>query len=202
MKNNFLKNNTGFTLVETLVAIAIFSISILGILSVLASSITDVTYAKEKTIAGYLAQEGIEYMRNIRDNDVLYPANGSSWTAFSTTSSLASCIYDTSHGIDNRCGFNSFTTPTNLITFFKCSVDPTEPAPSPGCILYLNSGTGIYNDYNDNTTVDSNSGFTRKVWMTVLPGGNEVQIFSEVDWNQGTGTANVIFSENLFNWES
>jgi Tfp pilus assembly protein PilV len=173
----------GFTLVETLVAISIFSVSILGILSVLASSITNTTYAKDKIIGGYLAQEGIEYMRNIRDNDVLYSANGSSWIAFTTTSSLASCTSG------NKCGFSA-TNPTQTTSFFKCTND------SIGCKLYLYNGV-----YNDSSANGTNSGFTRKVWMTVIPGGNEVQIFSEVDWNQGSGSTNVIFSENLFNWE-
>ena len=195
MKKLFKQKNKAFTLVETLVAISIFTISILGIMSVLASSITSVTYAKDKSIAGYLAQEGIEYMRNIRDNDVLYPANNSSWSDFTNTataSSLASC------NSSNKCGFNSSTTPTNSITFFKCSADPTELPPATGCVLYLNNSNGIY---NDNAISGSSSGFTREVWMTYI-NANEVQIFSEVDWNQGTIPESVIFSENLFNWES
>ncbi|MFA6585793.1 MAG: type II secretion system protein [Candidatus Paceibacterota bacterium] len=73
----FLTNkNKGFTLVETLVAISIFSISIVAVMSVLGSGISDTNYAKNKLIASYLAQEGIEYARNFRDNDTL---NGSTW---------------------------------------------------------------------------------------------------------------------------
>ena len=65
MRKLLKQKNTGFTLVETLVAISIFTISILGMLSVLASSIANTTYAKQKMVATYLAQEGIEYIRNI-----------------------------------------------------------------------------------------------------------------------------------------
>lgn len=65
------KFTTGFTLVETLVAILIFSISILGVAAVLASGISNINSAKQKIIAGYLAQEGIEYLRNMRDNAML-----------------------------------------------------------------------------------------------------------------------------------
>ena len=71
----------GFTLVETLVAISIFTVSILGIMSVLASGISQTSYAKQKMIASYLAQEGIECIRNIRDTYVLYQ-DSNDWTNF------------------------------------------------------------------------------------------------------------------------
>lgn len=74
------KLNKAFTLVETLVAIAIFSVSILGLMSVLASSISSTNYAKQKAIATYLAQEGIECVRNMRDNYIL----NNNWTGFVT----------------------------------------------------------------------------------------------------------------------
>lgn len=74
----------GFTLVETLVAISIFSLSILGLLTVLSQGIADTGYAKKKMMAAYLAQEGIEYMRNKRDTYVLYDLAGTQngWNTF------------------------------------------------------------------------------------------------------------------------
>lgn len=81
-KNN--KLNQGFTLVETLVAISIFTMSILGLISILASGVSNINYAKQKIVAGYLAQEGIEYVRNMRDTDVLYNPSGAQagWNIF------------------------------------------------------------------------------------------------------------------------
>ena len=81
------KLNTGFTLVETLVAVSIFSISILGMMSVLGSSIANTNYAKRKIIATYLAQEGIEYIRNMRDTAVLYNGGGN-WNSFRNTPNI------------------------------------------------------------------------------------------------------------------
>ena len=73
----------GFTLVETLVAISIFSMSIVAIMSVLGNGVSDTNYAKQKMIASYLAQEGIEYIRNMRDTYVLYTdTTGNDWDAF------------------------------------------------------------------------------------------------------------------------
>lgn len=187
MKKNITKKNTGFTLVETLVSIAIFSISILGILSVLASGVTNTTYAKDKMIAGYLAQEGIEYLRNLRDNDALFPTTGNTWSTFVTT--MTPCTSG------NVCGFNSATIP---ISVFSCGSDPS----GIGCNLYYSSSTGTYNDATGSGAVSS--GFTRKVWMTQpagVNGSNEETIHSEVDWLQGSSPNKIILSENLFNWE-
>ncbi len=75
MINLFKKKNSnfkkGFTLVETLIAISIFTLSITAMMSVLSSGISNTNIAKKKIIATYLAQEGIEYVRNMRDSAVI-----------------------------------------------------------------------------------------------------------------------------------
>ena len=86
MKEFLKQKNNGFTLVETLVAISIFTMSILGLMSILTQSISDTGYAKKKMVASYLAQEGIEYLRNQRDTSVLYNATSPAvgWGLFKT----------------------------------------------------------------------------------------------------------------------
>ena len=109
----FRRINSGFTLVETMVAISIFSMSLLGILSVLASGITNTTYAKEKMVADYLAQEGIEYIRNLRDTFVLYGGSSSQdgWNSFNTK--VAGASGNTVCASGNGCYFDgsNFTNP-------------------------------------------------------------------------------------------
>ncbi len=89
---NFLQHryqkSSGFTLVETLIGLSIFTTSILALMAVLGSGIADTSYAKQKIVAGYLAQEGIEYARNLRDTTVLYDTSGAQhgWNAFKTMS--------------------------------------------------------------------------------------------------------------------
>jgi Tfp pilus assembly protein PilV len=79
-----LQRSGGFTLVEALVSISIFSTSILGLMSILASGISDTSYVKQKIKAEYLAQEGVEYARNKRDTTVLYNSSGrqAGWNTF------------------------------------------------------------------------------------------------------------------------
>lgn len=61
---------TGFTLVESMVAITILSTSLAVILGILANSFTFSRFAGDQVTATLLATEGIEYVTNARDNNV------------------------------------------------------------------------------------------------------------------------------------
>lgn len=54
------RDKKGFTLIETFVAISILLIAVMGPLQMFSKAIADGLYAKNQTIAYYLAQEGIE----------------------------------------------------------------------------------------------------------------------------------------------
>jgi len=90
----------GFTLVETLVAISIFSVSIIALMAVLASGVSDINYAKRKITATYLAQEGIEYVRNMRDNAFLSADPNTGWINFVATSTTVGIIYPSDDNIN------------------------------------------------------------------------------------------------------
>lgn len=68
--------NSGFTLVEVMVAVAVLSIGLIGAANLITYNISNSAKAINKTIATNLAQEGIELVRNIRDTNWL---SGSSW---------------------------------------------------------------------------------------------------------------------------
>ena len=141
MKYKKLQKNKAFTLVETLVAISIFTVSLLGIMSVLASSISSTNYAKQKMTATYLAQEGIEYVRNMRDTDVLASVNNhpAGWTVFKLALPLPSntpsdIFYPTTSG------FSSFTRTitADTTTFGSDEVKITST-------VTWNQGSGVQN---------------------------------------------------------
>lgn len=179
---------------ETLVAISIFTISILGIMSVLTQGVSDTNYAKSKLIATYLAQEGIEYFRNMRDTFILFDASNNGWTSFRTAinqcgtpgSSPKTCYFD-----DQNLIFNDSNMPITQIPIQSCGSNPCPP-------LFYDVNTGKYN-YN---LTGTNSGFIRTIQATYPPGNpnNEVKITSTVSWVQGSGSPSISFSEELFNW--
>ena len=61
----------GFTLVETLVAISILLVAVVGPISLIGDAVHKIYYAKDQIIAINLAQEGIEAVRQKRDSDML-----------------------------------------------------------------------------------------------------------------------------------
>ncbi|MDD5165699.1 MAG: prepilin-type N-terminal cleavage/methylation domain-containing protein [Candidatus Pacebacteria bacterium] len=67
---------SGFTLVETLVAIAILMVAIAGPLTVANKALTAALGSRNAMIATYLAQEGMESIKSIKDNNAaILPAN-------------------------------------------------------------------------------------------------------------------------------
>ncbi len=61
------KQKSGFTIVETLVALSIFSVAVIALMTVTITGSNGTSYVKNKLTASYLAQEGIELVRNLRD---------------------------------------------------------------------------------------------------------------------------------------
>lgn len=58
----------GFTILETLVAISILILAITAPLAIIAQALRSSYYARDQVTAYYLAQEAIEFLRNTRDN--------------------------------------------------------------------------------------------------------------------------------------
>lgn len=86
---------TGFTLVESMVAISILSLAITGPMLIAQKGIGSAIYARDQITAFYLAQEAVEYIRNVRDTNRIA---GSSWlnglTACVETGSGEKCTID------------------------------------------------------------------------------------------------------------
>jgi prepilin-type N-terminal cleavage/methylation domain-containing protein len=182
----FKKNNkqNGFTLVETLIALFIFSLSVIVVMAVLSTGISSTIYARDKTTATYLAEEGIEYFRNMRDTKMLYSADKQvGWADFVYKLDAAGC--DDAAG----CYFLNGGGTTNL------TVTPCSGA-CPNLWYYY--GTYDYNNSGVKTV------FIRKMTYEPLWDnqvlGDEIKITSEVLWKQQGKTNSMKFSENISDW--
>jgi hypothetical protein len=92
-----LETLKGFSIAEVLLALFIMTVGMLAISGLLVSSMKHSTGARDEIIATELAQEGIELVRNVRDNDVA--SGGTGFTAFD--SSKKHCRIDYEDDVDS-----------------------------------------------------------------------------------------------------
>lgn len=182
----------GFTIVETLIALTLFSIAAAGVITASVQGGMNINVAKNSMTASYLAQEGIELMRAHRDTMVLGasdPATG--WADFVTE--VTSTINCTS----NTCDIDP-TNPNTVIVITSLS--------SPN--LYYNKNltptmdAGYYS--HDSSVTNTETPFVRTI-SAMLPAGapstpTEIEITSTVSWKEGSQQKSITMKENLFNW--
>lgn len=166
----------GFTIAEVLISITVLSFGIILIYSAF-TSIVNTTYTiSARSGAIYLAQEGIEIIRNIRDNNFLKRADNPnfSWSAGLMNGPCATgCMadYKTNH-YSQLLG--------NTDTF-----------------LSLNSD-GFYSyDYGGLPTI-----FKRKILINPLEGTSDaLKVQSMVTWDYNNQSYSFEASEYLYNWK-
>jgi len=69
--------NKGFTLIELLITITVVLTGVFGAYIAIGQGITIVDYARSRLTAAFLAQEGVEIVKNIRDTNLLEHRAGS-----------------------------------------------------------------------------------------------------------------------------
>ncbi|MFA6397727.1 MAG: hypothetical protein WDK96_02680 [Candidatus Paceibacterota bacterium] len=174
------KFGAGFTIIEALVSLTIFSFSIMGLLTITASGVTNTNYAKNRMQASYLAQEGIELVRTVRDTAIV---NGQPWSDE---------LYPTPCTVlDSSC---------------KIAIDYNYDGVTGGKVVSCDLGNGCGPLNYDSQYIYGFTGtpslYTRTITLEKVDGDNlEIKVTSEVTWLQGFfGTRTVSLTENLFDW--
>ena len=97
----YRKNNTkkGFSLIESLIAIAVLLLAIIGPFTIATKGLIAANFARDQVTAFYLAQEAAELIRSKRDNNAL---SGDTWTDGLTKCFNKECTIDATKNIDSN----------------------------------------------------------------------------------------------------
>lgn len=188
-----------------MVAITILALSIAGPLYAASRAIIAAQVARDQLVASYLAQEGIEYVRAMRDNEYLaaYDAGGANvsdmaWSNFvsgtnpQNPGSIAECIAETCT-LDpaNPMGLQMGSINGNSGSIRPCGGSTGSACPP----LYL-SNNNIYTQQNLGTKTP----FTRTIQAVTISASDE-RIISTVSWNFHNISYTVTVTDHLLPWQ-
>ncbi len=210
LKTTFTKRNTksGFTLVETLIAISILLISISGPLVIISQALKSSYYARDEITAFYLAQEVVEFLRNQRDNNGLKALT----TAYYSDTWLNGVGVITDSPASSLINTNTTAYTTNakkaelVIQGGVYKLKQCLPLGSKCPFLkYGPNGDYAYGDI----AAPSNSNFTREIILFEPPNtafgevskNRELIVYVRVFWNTGSNKNSVTIREHITNWE-
>lgn len=172
-------------MLESIVAIAILSLSVSGVFSAVQQSLSQAITAKNEVKAFHLAQEAMETIRNKRDaNQLSIIKTGSgNWLAGITQNS------------DDPCFFGK-----------TCRVDATGPGTPP---VYLYSCSGGWDSCDNlkqnqttflyNYTSGTDTNFKREVQIELI-NANEISVTIRISWSQGLINREFRAKGLLLNW--
>lgn len=177
---NTRKSLTGFTLLEALFAIFVIAVGLTGGISAILQLLNLSLFSSSKLTAAYLAQEGIEIVRNIRDTNWLEAGTNPSnpWDEGLNIGSncLGGCIVDYNHSYDSG----------DLL-------DPDLPAFTGQFLRADSSGF-----YSYNGPIETQTKFQRKI--TITPAADFLNVKVDIFWSEKGKPYNFSAQENLYNW--
>jgi len=167
-----VKNTEGYSLVETLVAIAILLLALVGPMTIAAKGIQSSIYVREQTIAISLAQEGIEAFVAARNDATL--------EAFSNDDLTTSWDWTTDGRIDSCRDADG-------CNIQYVDADPIDSAVActgangAGCELYFDDSSSVRARYTFDTDGERTP-YSRAIRVSDSPAGNGLRIESTVYW--------------------
>jgi type II secretory pathway pseudopilin PulG len=170
MSNKIVKDNSGISILEVVVAMMIITMGMVGVLSLVIQNVEAQYINKNVLIASGLAQEGLELVRNIRDLNWLTPGNV--WN-------------------QNIVGDGTYTMDYGGLVSIKMAVNFIDEA---GARLYVDSN-GFYMHVSSGNTPTN---FYRLI--TVVNNTDYLDVKCTIRWKDGTQNHNYTAETYLYNW--
>ncbi|OHA08153.1 MAG: hypothetical protein A3B37_03805 [Candidatus Sungbacteria bacterium RIFCSPLOWO2_01_FULL_59_16] len=185
------QERTGFTLVETVVALAVITGALVGPFLLSSRSIFNARYAKSRLIAANLAQEGIEIIRSYRDNNVLAEVPWDTGLAEGDYRIDVICV-------GNPCSSDATRAPN----FQSCSVvncnDPIRFDAATG--LYSYDSAGLPTGFQRTVTIDRQLLNMAERFDPGVAAAQQMFVKSAVTWTDGRVSRTMQVEEILYDW--
>jgi prepilin-type N-terminal cleavage/methylation domain-containing protein len=191
-KNKKYQVNTkesGFTLLETLIAIFIMTVAFTALLTLMTTSMFSARYANNEITATYLAQEAMDYIRNDRDTTAFLNSN---WSVGGITSFIG-------HYGDPSLGTECFDSSTGCMVDANLSVVNGCVGVCPSFFYESAPGGGAYYVYSASSTTRPTS-FVRTVKMDLVT-PDELAVTVLVSWQNGSVSRTQELKASLLKWQ-
>lgn len=198
----------GFTLLETMVAVSLLMLSLVGPLTIAQKSVKASTYTKNRTTAYYLAQDAQEFLRNIRDTNSL---QGLSWSNLILDSSpsgvyrsciVGKCDVDTQHSPSAAIS----DTTTRAVAILSCGTGNCPVLTFDRDSGYFGHKALVAGAVGTRGIVEP-SQFRREITIvplnTVGADNRELLIRVNVIWNEGIlgGEKTISLYDEVYDWQ-
>jgi type II secretory pathway pseudopilin PulG len=182
-KRIFLRSSSpAFTIIEMLIAVFIFTVAISALTFMAGNGIRSARLSQDRIVAEYLATEGMEVVRNVRDSAFLAGLPNTTWEAvFGTEVTGPGGCFSTlaSGGSSASCKFD-YNSTTGVPELGTCS----------SCSLYLDPALPVYSYDSGNPTP-----YTREIFIDEIS-PTEIRVRVRVEWNDDF----IEYQENLYLW--
>jgi len=191
------KSKLGFTLLETVVSLGVITSAVVGPVYLITRGIYSASFSKNRLVATNLAQEGIEAVRTVRENNILCNFLNSGTPVWSWITS--------SQGSGTMLG-TQLTSDTSQTDTIICNGNQLK---NPQIRNNIGCGTAIKinssGQYGYNATADTI--FKRCVDITqpssgegLIPAEDILDIISTVTWTERNQDKSAVIQERLYNW--
>lgn len=186
MNTRYKKTNSGFTIIEMLIAVFIFTVAISALTYMAGRGIRAAGDSQNRITAEFLAIEGMEVVRNVRDTAFLRGLSATSWAQVfgGDISGPGECFNALGDENQNKtCGF-TYDESTGVPILETCEGE---------CGLFIGASTGGYT--HDQGSGGQLSPFTRKIYINQIS-QEEIRVRTVVEWRNES----VEYQENLLLW--
>ncbi|MDP3710120.1 MAG: prepilin-type N-terminal cleavage/methylation domain-containing protein [bacterium] len=189
------KSSRGFTLLETIIALVVITAAVVGPVYLITKGIFSSAFSRNKLIANNLAQEALEAVRVVRENNVIcsFLKEDASW----------SWLQD-SDGAGSLTGSNLKADVTQIDTISCAGKSLPNPRFSANCNEFLKISAGGQYGYS----AGSDTIFQRCVDVTqpgsaegVIPASDIADVTVTLTWNERGLDKSTVVKERIYNWK-